>query len=199
MSKLNKEYFETKKKYNNGIRKKTTIEKVLFLSISILIAVVFIYFNSSKSEKDKTIQDLNAIELNFVKKDTIVETEIFSILVPNNFGFTVDYSGLSIFSRKLEDKNFAFFVIEKNLIDGDLMKTYSKTLLGSENKYDINSKYKLKDEEVFNLNINDNSKGLVRLIRLDDNKMYIVHVSSPNAVWNENLGIKIINSFVYKR
>jgi hypothetical protein len=34
MSKLNKEYFETKKKYNNGIRKKTTIEKVLFLSIA---------------------------------------------------------------------------------------------------------------------------------------------------------------------
>lgn len=196
MSKLYKEYFETKKKYNDGIRKKTTIEKVLFLSISILIAVVFIYF---KSDKDKTIQDLNAIELNFVKKDTIVQTELFSILVPNNFGFKVDYSGLSIFSRKLEDENFAFFVIEKKLIDGDLMKTYSKTLLGSENKYDINSKYKLKDEEVLNLNINDNSKGLVRLIKIDDDNMFIVHVSSPNGVWDENLGIKIINSFVYKR
>jgi hypothetical protein len=197
MNRLNKEYFDTKKKHKESLKKTTKLEKTLYLSILILIAAAFIFFNINKNKniRQNKIETLRSIEFKRVRKDTTLLNNLFSILVPNNFGYNINNKDFLIFSKDIERDNFIYFVTEKEMIDESLIKSYEQTHYNSTNKYNYTSKFKQKNAEVLDLLINDDSKGLVKLIKLNEEKMYILHISSPKNIWDEKLAMKIINSF----
>ena len=79
----------------------------------------------------------------------------------------------------------------------DLFDSYEKTMNKTINKYFFSNIKKINSNDVMlDLLINNSYNiGKVRLIKLRKNKFFIIHVSSPSYVWDEELSIKILNSF----
>jgi hypothetical protein len=165
-----------------------------FIIPTILLFFLINYYLDIKKREFK-INEIQSYKFDNNKKDTIINLSDFQIFLPQNFVKNIDDSEFLFFAKKSDNNNYVFFVMIKKLYDDNLIKSYKLSLKNVSNDYQISMRKSDKNISELDLLINQDSKGKVKLVKKDNNSMYVLHISSPIYAWDEHLSNKIINSF----